>query len=194
MVSWVSPLMTNRIEISSRAGEISQKHSSSTLSGFGCPLISQMKFRTLFKGSEQPWPNWAGCCWLNQHVSAKADGIGINFTLFFKLKKIFDIVYVYGIWGKGACVMTHLWRSKDTLVNSVLSLHHVGPRYWTQVVSLGGRCLCLLSRLLTFHICFWRFIYFYVCEYVPHCAWFPQWAINGIGAPGVGVTGGCDLF
>lgn len=87
MVSWVSPLMTNRIEISSRAGEISQKHSSSTLSGFGCPLISQMKFRTLFKGSEQPWPNWAGCCWLNQHVSAKADGIGINFTLFFKLKK-----------------------------------------------------------------------------------------------------------
>lgn len=99
---------------------------------------------------------------------------------------------------KGCMCLDTLWKSKDTLVNSVLSLHHVGPRYWTQVFSLGARCLCQLSHLLTFHIHFWRFIYFYVreclltCVYVPYCAWFPQWAINSIGSPGV--TGGCDLF
>lgn len=47
------------------------------------------------------------------------------------------------------------WLSEDNLEESVLSLHHVGPRDYTQIIRLGGKCLYLqraLSLALDFKI------------------------------------------
>lgn len=40
-----------------------------------------------------------------------------------------------------------LWRAEGNLEDSVLSFYHVGTGYQTQIVSLGGRRLPLLSHL-----------------------------------------------
>lgn len=47
----------------------------------------------------------------------------------------------------GGCtpVVGCVWRSEGSLEGSVLPFHHVGFRYGTQVVRLGGKCLSLLT-------------------------------------------------
>lgn len=35
--------------------------------------------------------------------------------------------------------MAHKWNSENTLWDSVLSSHHMGPRDHTQVIKLGGK-------------------------------------------------------
>lgn len=41
-----------------------------------------------------------------------------------------------------------------SLSRSLLSFHHVNPRDYTQVVRLGGKCLCMLNRLTSFNVHF----------------------------------------
>lgn len=44
------------------------------------------------------------------------------------------------------CATTQAWRSEDSLW-CILSFHHEGPEYRTQVFRLGRKCLCLLRHL-----------------------------------------------
>lgn len=44
----------------------------------------------------------------------------------------------------------HMWRLKDNLWKSVLSLRQIGPRVQTKIVRLGSRCLHLI-HLPDFH-------------------------------------------
>jgi hypothetical protein len=46
-----------------------------------------------------------------------------------------------------ACVMVHIWRSKDNLWESTLSFHNVVPKDWIQVVRSGGKYFYLLTHL-----------------------------------------------
>lgn len=39
------------------------------------------------------------------------------------------------------------WRPEDNFTEWILSFNYVGLKDWTQVIFLGGKCLCLLSHL-----------------------------------------------
>lgn len=39
------------------------------------------------------------------------------------------------------CVCSYILRSEDTLQESLLSFHHMGPGDWTQIIRLGSRTL-----------------------------------------------------
>lgn len=42
----------------------------------------------------------------------------------------------------------HVWKSEDNWLHLILSFHHVGPGYQTQVISLGSECLFQFAILL----------------------------------------------
>lgn len=125
--------------------------------------------RRLLKGSKQ-WHHWVGCSWPNQLVSAKADGIGTSlnkhFTFKFKTSLVL-LLCVSDVGGEGACVIAHPWRSGDNLVDSGLSICHVGTRFELRI-SLSGRYIYLLSYFLTFykHSIFKGYLFF-VWECLP---------------------------
>lgn len=53
------------------------------------------------------------------------------------------------MFGGHMCAMIHVWRSEDNVWESVLSCL-VGIGGQTQVISLGGKHLCLLSQIYNF--------------------------------------------
>lgn len=59
------------------------------------------------------------------------------------------LLCVSNVRGEGVCVIAHLWRSEDNLVDSVLSICHVGTGFELRI-SLSGS-LYLLSYFLTFY-------------------------------------------
>lgn len=58
-----------------------------------------------------------------------------------------------------------MWRSEDFLQESVLSVHHVGFKIWTQIIKLGNRYLCL-SYFVTPPFLFFFFRVF-VLQFLP---------------------------
>lgn len=63
-------------------------------------------------------------------------------------------VYMHG----HACAVVPVWESEDTLEESVLCIHHMGPGTQTQVLQISGKCLyplviCLSEFLQGRHWC-----------------------------------------
>lgn len=46
------------------------------------------------------------------------------------------------------CALTHMWKFKDNLLESVLTRHQVGHEDQKQVTRLGGEPLCQLGHLV----------------------------------------------
>ena len=46
----------------------------------------------------------------------------------------FSIIFIY--WGRGHCVPLHVWRSEDTLQESVWAVHHVGSVIYLRLLGL----------------------------------------------------------
>lgn len=61
-------------------------------------------------------------------------------------------------------VIMWVWKSENSLPESILPFHHMAPRAHTQVTSLGGKCLCPLSHLNSSQGDFKDFLYLWDLE------------------------------
>lgn len=61
-------------------------------------------------------------------------------------------------------VIMWVWKSENSLPESILPFHHMAPRAHAQVTSLGGKCLCPLSNLNSSQGDFKDFLYLWDLE------------------------------
>lgn len=87
--------------------------------------------------SWSPGAHLGTTCVLSLHLSLEDFIKTLKYIVIYLFIFICMNVFVFGC----IHVMTYLWRSEDNFWKKIISFPQIGPRYQTQVIRLGSKCL-----------------------------------------------------